>query len=277
MCRSCSMQITYDKGVLDICSNAQMSIEKNSCRLKLFSSLRNKSLKSNRNEHAIYSEVSEYWIQEYVKNNYFKLGFSELHGPFDVGPDFRGTYKKKNVLVEVERHWQSYITHKHTQSDAFNEVSILIVLNPAKPPEAMKTNLPQRIIYLDIDDFVNWWRINVQSYAKMKRIEFIIYMIANEFKMRFVRSCVYKDNSMTTCMACDLCPYFGNGIAYESSAIFQQMAFKFVAFCKLPITSEDFHLSIIKPLEIDHFYNGYRFDTWPNSSRYGSVFDSTNR
>jgi hypothetical protein len=205
-------------------------------------------------ERAESGDIREYWIQEYVKDNHAKLGFSKMEGPFDVGPDFKGVYKGKRVIVEAERDCQSFIQHKHYEDERFKEVSILIVLNPSKPPKEIKDKLPKTIIYINIDDFVEWWRPKARAYAKTKRIQGILDLIAGEFQKRFVKDCGDKDRDMSTCPECDLCPYFGEGTAYEASSIFHEMALKFIALYEYSITSDNFKLTDIEPSKIDMFY-----------------------
>jgi hypothetical protein len=205
-------------------------------------------------ERAEDADIREYWIQEYIKDNYLKLGFSNIEGPFEEGPDFKGIYKGKKVVIEVERDYQSYMSHKHYEDERFKEVNILIVLSPSKPPKEIKNKLPKTLIHININDFVDWWRPRAKAYANTKRINNIINIISGEFQKRFVRDCNDKDRDMSTCPECDLCPYFGWGTAYEASSFFHEMALKFIAHYSHPITSEDFKLKDINPSEIDKFY-----------------------
>lgn len=234
-CPNCGAQMTWEQSVLNFYDKTSAPKGKDAY------------------ERAESSDIREYWIQKYIKDNYAKLGFSKLEGPFDVGPDFRGAYKGKEVIVEAERDYQSFIQHKHKEDERFKKVSILVVLNPSEPPEEIKGKLPKTIIHIDIDDFVEWWRPKAKAYAKTKKIQGIIDLIAGEFQKRFVRDCSDKDRDMSTCPECDLCPYFGEGTAYEASSLFQEMALKFIALYKYPITSDDFKLSDIEPSEIDKF------------------------
>ena len=133
-------------------------------------------------ERAESSDIREYWIQEFVKSNYRDLGFSKIDGPFDVGPDFKGVYKGRKVEVEVERDCKSFITHRHNENERFKEVSILIVLNPLNPPKDIRVKLPKKIIYINVDDFVEWWRPKARAYAKRKNTQNIINKIASEFQ-----------------------------------------------------------------------------------------------
>lgn len=244
VCNNCGAQITWEQGSLNFFDNMQISKTKNGVEIK------SKASGKTGAERAQSSDIREYWIQQYVKDNYAKIGFSEIEGPFDIGPDFKGVYKGKEVIVEAERDCQSFIQHKHHENERFKEVSILIVLNPSKPAEKIKNRLPETIIYIDVDDFVEWWRPKARAYANKSRIRGIIDLIADEFQKRFVTDCVDKDRDMSTCPECDLCSYFG-------SSVFQKAALRFIALYEYPIISEGFGLSTIKPSEIDKFYNAY--------------------
>ena len=135
-------------------------------------------------ERAKSSDIREYWVQKYVEENYIKLGFSKIEGPFEAGPDFKGIYKGKKVIVEVERDCRSYISHRHYEDKRFKKVDILIVLNPSESPEEIKNKLPKTIIHIDVDDFVEWWRPKAKAYAETERIRNIISLVAGEFHKR---------------------------------------------------------------------------------------------
>lgn len=251
-CHNCGTQISWEKGKLDFIDEAQISSTKNGVKIKISSS-RKSGL-----ERAESSDIREYWIQEYVKENYAKLGFSKIEGPFDVGPDFKGVYNGKKSIIEAERDFQSYIQHKHNEDERFKEVNVLIVMNPSEPSEEIKAKLPKTIIYLDLNDFVEWWRPKASAYAKTKRIQGLIDLIAGEFYRRFfskfVAECGDKDRDMSTCPECDLCPYFVDEDETAYEAIFQEMAFKFIALYKYPVTSDNFKITDIEPSEIDKYY-----------------------
>jgi hypothetical protein len=213
---------------------------------------------ANAHERAISSDILEYWIQQYVCENYTKLGFSHIDGPFESGPDFKGTYRGRKVEVEVERDWRAYIGHRHHENRAFKNVSVLVVLNPNEPPNAVRDILPKTLIYIDVNDFVEWWRPRAKQYAEGKRIQRLIEAIAEEFHRRFVSRCCDQDRDMATCPECDLCAYFGEGLCYEATPFFQRMALKFIALYGHPITSGDFNLSQIESSEIEDFWNSVR-------------------
>ncbi len=246
-CHDCGVQITEDQGSLDFFDKAQVSSTRNGIEIKSASS------RKSDNERAQNSDINEYWIQEYIKENYTKLGFSKIEGPFDIGPDFKGVHKGKKSIIEAERDFQSFIEHGHHEDERFKEVNILIVLNPLQPPKEIKSKLPKTIIYIDIDDFKEWRRPKARAYAKTKKIQGLINLIAGEFQKRFVSKCCDTDRDMSTCPECNLCPYFGEGTAYEANSMFHEMALKFIALYKYPITSEDFKITDIKPSEINKF------------------------
>jgi hypothetical protein len=201
------------------------------------------------------SDIREYWIQMYVKENHKKLGFSHLEGPFESGPDFRGVYRNRNAVIEVERDCQSFIQHGHHLDAAFSKVNVLVVLTPSNPPSEMKKKLPKNIVYIDIPDFVEWFRPKAKRYADTKRIQRIIDLIASEFQGRYVSQCQEKERDMSTCPDCDLCAYFGEGIGSEASPLFHEMALNFIILYKHPITSDNFKLSEIDPSDIDDFWS----------------------
>ena len=257
-CPNCQAQITADGGTLQVFDNAQFSNKREEIVIKI-----NQPYATKRGrERAENSEIREYWIQEYVKENYAKLGFSDIEGPFEIGPDFKGLYKGKSVVVEVERGWQSFIRHNHHVDEHFAQVSILIVLNPSKPSKEKKVQLPEKIIYIDIDDFVAWWPKKVKTYAALQRAQAHMDLIAAWFRKRFlsdiISTCDDRDRDMSTCPHCDSCAYFGNGTGKELSfSIFQKIALEFIIFSNYSIASQEFRLSGITPSELEDFYKWY--------------------
>ncbi len=249
-CRSCGSTIAFDQGKIEFFDRAQISQTKDGVEIKAFT-------QPSGYERAEKGDIREYWAQEYVKDNYKGLGFSQIEGPFETGPDFKGIYKGQRVVVEVERTCESFVEHGHHEDPRFRDVNVLIVLSPSEPSEDINSKLPKTIIRIDIDDFVEWWHPRARAYAKTKRIQSIIKLIADEFQSRFVRDCCDKDRDMSTCPHCDLCPYFGEGTAYGASSIFQEMALKFIVLYKYPIESDDFRLTDIAPSEIDKVYKAY--------------------
>lgn len=116
----------------------------------------------------------EYWLQLYIKNNYKRLGFDNLKGPFESGYDFEGVYKGKKVVIEAETQSRNFIYHRHDS----NEVDILIVLNDdttdevlGMPPTEWRKCLPKKIIVVDPEDFVKSTHEIRKNYAVKKQKE----------------------------------------------------------------------------------------------------------
>lgn len=116
----------------------------------------------------------EYWLQLYIKDNYKKLGFDSLEGPFETGYDFKGVYKGKKVVVEAERTLKDFVYHRHDPK----EVDILIVLNDdctdvilGMRPTEWKKCLPKEIIKVDPEDFVKSTHEPRKAYAIEKQKE----------------------------------------------------------------------------------------------------------
>ena len=236
-CRNCGQRMTFDWGDLDSCDRRSPPKQKDAT------------------ERAQTSDIREYWIQMYVKESYRKLGFSRLEGPFESGPDFRGVYRNRNAVVEVERDYQSFIHHRHHLDAAFSKVNVLVVLTPLHPPRDVREKLPKHIVYLDIPDFVEWFRREAKRYADTKRIQTIIDLIAGEFQRRYMSQCREKERDMSTCPDCDLCPYFGEGLCSEARPLFREMALDFIVLYKHPIPSDDFKLAKIDPSDIDDYWD----------------------
>lgn len=236
-CPYCGNEVTFDWGKKDYWDQKSTPNSKNAI------------------ERAESSDIREYWIQLYVKENPEKLGFSSIEGPFDSGPDFRGLFNGRTVFIEVERDYLSYIKHKHHENPAFSEVKVLVMLTPSKPPTKLKGKLPKNLIYVDIPDFVEWFRPKAKEYADAKRIQNIIDLIVGEFYRKFQSECQDKERELSTCPECDICAYFGEGIASEASNLFRDMALKFVMTYNHPIMSYDFKLADINHSDIDDFWS----------------------
>jgi len=93
--------------------------------------------------------IREYWLLNYVKDNYNKLGFDQLSNILTTGYGFRGVYKGKNVVVEVERAPKYFVQHRHNPK----EVDILIVMTD---DETDRNKLPKTIIVVDTEDFAKY-------------------------------------------------------------------------------------------------------------------------
>jgi len=191
--------------------------------------------------------ISEDQIQSYVAENFKKLGFSNLRGPFTKGCDFKGSYKGKYVSIEVERNWEFYVRQHHNYD-------VLIVLNPSEPPDNYKNKLPNTIIHIDLNDYRKWVSdfINICNNDSKSKIKEIIDVIAGELLGRYVNDCPNKERELSACPDCNECAYFGEGVWYEAQPFFNDMAFKFIA--KYPINSKEESMTNLKS-KIDEFYS----------------------
>jgi len=94
----------------------------------------------------------EIWLQKYIRANFRQIGFSQLHGPFTSGADFRGVYAGKRVRVEAEWDYADYINHQHP----LNFAEILVVATQEPVPEHLRAKLPSIIINLNRDRVIEW-------------------------------------------------------------------------------------------------------------------------
>jgi hypothetical protein len=137
--------------------------------------------------------VLEYWVQLYVKENYQKLGFSLLKGPFGRGPDFLVTYEGRETYAEVEVRCENHVKHGHPNDSRYNpDVEILVVLEPADPSDEIKDQLPAKVIHLDKKHFEQWYSRATREYAIQKEKEqptkkaaAKLRLLAWEFQRRF--------------------------------------------------------------------------------------------
>ena len=65
-------------------------------------------------------------------------------------------------------------------------------------------------MYIDIDDFVLWYRKEGRKYHELKEVQRILYLISNEFKKLYIENCPDKERDMSTCPYCELCAYNDN-------------------------------------------------------------------
>ena len=96
--------------------------------------------------------MHEIWLQKYIKEHYQQIGFTQLHGPYKYGADFKGVYAAEPVKVEAEWEYSDYIDHKHTLR--FADVLVVAILEPV--PQPLKVKLPSIIINLSRKRVVEW-------------------------------------------------------------------------------------------------------------------------
>jgi hypothetical protein len=110
--------------------------------------------------------MREYWLHKYIQGNSQRLGFRRLEGPFDTGPDFKGVFAGRKVLVEAELSYQSYISHGHPKDWA--DILIVASLDPA--PIEFREKLPGTIINVDPQQVLEWSRPLREEY-RTKMVE----------------------------------------------------------------------------------------------------------
>jgi len=203
------------------------------------------------------SDIKEYWIQQYFKENYHSYsGFSDLEGPFDTGPDFRGKINGEETYIEIERDCSCYLKHKHHLDKRFDKVSALVVLSRYDKDEELEP-LPKYIVYLDIPDFVQWFKPRAKEYAIKKQQMHVVNRLGNYFKTLYVKDCSDKERDMAVCPNCELCPYFGEGMG-EGWTAFQEIAGAFIAFNGIGKSIEEkFDIGKMDPNALYGFYFDY--------------------
>jgi hypothetical protein len=96
--------------------------------------------------------MHEFWLQKYIKEHFRQIGFSQLHGPYKYGADFKGVLNDKPVKIEAEWGYSDYISHKHSLK--FADILVVATLEPL--PQRLKANLPSIIINLDPERVIQW-------------------------------------------------------------------------------------------------------------------------
>lgn len=208
-------------------------------------------------ERARTSDIREYWIQEYFKENYHKYsGFTDVEGPFGTGPDFKGKFNGVETYIEIERNCACYIQHKHHLDSRWDKVSALVVLSQYENDEKIES-LPPNVVYLNVPDFVEWFKPKAKTYAIQKQQMNVVERIAGYFKKMYYTDCGDKERDMVVCPSCELCPYFREGTG-EGWTAFQQMALSFIAFNGIGKAAEDkFDIGKVDHDFLCDFYNEY--------------------
>jgi hypothetical protein len=96
--------------------------------------------------------MHEIWLQKYIKDHYLQIGFTQLHGPYKNGADFKGIYANRAVKIEAEWDYSDFISHKHSLK--FADILVAATLEPV--PEHLKEKLPSIIIKLNRNQVVEW-------------------------------------------------------------------------------------------------------------------------
>jgi hypothetical protein len=206
--------------------------------------------KGNAAERAERGDIREYWVQKFFEEHYRDYGFKKVDGPYETGPDF---FSGKTG-IEIERHWRSYLDHKHHLNEQFDCVKFLIVLSPNEPSPAKRKLLPEIILYIDHKKFVPWFRIKAKEYANNKnaarqqmRMTLLLQLIKGEFLRRYLIGCPDKDRDMANCPACEMCPYC-------PELDFDRIALEFIVKYDYPLWDDEFSLGDINAKHLDIFF-----------------------
>jgi hypothetical protein len=103
--------------------------------------------------------MHEYWLQKYIQEYSPQMGFTQLHGPYKYGADFKGVYGGKPVKIEAEWEYSDYLSHTHTLK--FAEVLVVATLEPIPP--ALIVKLPSIIINLNRQKVVEWAQPRIEK------------------------------------------------------------------------------------------------------------------
>lgn len=249
-CANCGHMITMDMGPNPMYDESEIKLKEidseQVTEIVLGKSWRDQFEKGEQRAHD--SDIRESWIQEYIKENHSKYGIKKIKGPFNHGPDFKGFYKGKWIMIEVERDCSCYTKHQHHLSDTFDNCKLLIVLNPKEPSDLLREKLPKDIINIDIDDFIRFWEPKEKILAQQDRGSAVFSLIKGDFIRRYLFYCDDKDRDMAICPNCLNCAYY-----FDGDISFFNITMKFLAYLDQPIISDSFKLSDIEPDILDNF------------------------
>jgi hypothetical protein len=197
-------------------------------------------------------ELQERWAQRYVKEEFKRLGFSKVDGPFSRGPDYWVSQKRRCAFAEVETRWRNYFRHGHHVNPAFDAVEYLILLSAETPAPKERRGLPPKIIHIDREHFLAWFEVASATEAKGHRDTIRIALVAGAMQRHWMTICSDANRDMVTCPDCDSCAYFGAGMFGEAAPFFQELAARFIIAHALTDTVEA-NLTKIKSALLQRF------------------------
>ncbi|WP_035354900.1 hypothetical protein [Edaphobacter aggregans] len=183
-------------------------------------------------------ELQERWAQLYVKEEFKRLGFSKVDGPFSRGPDYRVFQRRRWVFAEVETQWINYFRHGHHVNPAFDAVEYLILLSAEAPAPQERRGLPPQIVHIDREHFLTRFEAASAPQAKGHRDTIRIALVAGAMQQHWTTICSDANREMVTCPDCDSCAYFGAGMFGEAAPFFQELAARFIVAHALTDTVE---------------------------------------
>jgi hypothetical protein len=177
-------------------------------------------------------KIEEKFAQQYVEEEYVRLGFTKVKGPFRTGPDFQVLMKRRWAWAEVETRWENYNKHGHHLNPSFSEVKYLILLSPDEPRWERREELflmgmlPPQIIHIDRSHFLGWFKVRVSKLQAPLNMQ--IDFVAGTMQDHWVTICSDSDREMAACPNCDSCAYFGEGTFNEANPFFRSLAARFI-------------------------------------------------
>jgi len=173
-------------------------------------------------------KLEEVWAQRYVEEEFKRLGFSKIDGPYRTGPDFRVSRNRRWAFAEVETRWRNYLLHGHPANRDFDQVEYLILLSGEAPPAAAGRKLPPHIMHIDREHFLAWFQPKWEQESRKHKNEVRLEAVAGAMHEHWTTICSDADRQMSTCPHCNECPYFGEGIGGEASPFFRDLAARFI-------------------------------------------------
>jgi hypothetical protein len=168
--------------------------------------------------------LQERWAQRYVQEEFERLGFTEVDGPFGRGPDYRVFCKRRWAWAEVETRWKNYLLHQHHFNPAFDGTKYLVLLSAEDPPANARSLLPPKIVHIDREHFLGWYEKAAKPELLGKAFQTRAVIVAGAMQDHWTTICSDIDREMSVCPDCDSCAYFGNGMFGEATPFFHNLA-----------------------------------------------------
>ncbi|MBB5318012.1 hypothetical protein [Tunturibacter empetritectus] len=196
--------------------------------------------------------LQERWAQQYLKEEFTRLGFTKVEGPFNRGPDYRVFHKRRWLWAEVETQWKNYFKHGHHENPAFDDVEYLILLSSETPSPDALAYLPPRILHIDRQHFLAWYEKAAAPELLGKEFGARAAIVAGAMQHHWTTICSDVDRDDATCPDCDSCGYFGGGEFGEATPFYQDMAARFLISTGLSDTGRP-DLRKVKAASLEQF------------------------
>jgi len=107
-------------------------------------------------------------------------------------------------------------------------VEYLILLSAEPPPLDKLQYLPPRIIHIDREHFLDWYKTAAEPELLGKEFGARVVVVAGAMQHHWTTICSDVDRGMSTCPDCDSCAYFGEGRFGEAGPFYRALAAKFL-------------------------------------------------